>query len=475
MLVVLPPAIAHITLDAQQAPAHSYFKRCSGCRTVCAASPTVRLRIRMPDGVTAVKPQPKPGWKLDTTRVEVVPAIDDGHGGKITEKISEVTWSDGHLPDQQFDEFAILMRLPDRAGETLYFPIVQECEKGVSRWIEIPAAGKPAGRETGARAAAHAWQVIRWCAVVVAVLGLRAAGGPRARPREPHRQRAGRWCGAGRQPAEIVFRFDEPVVPIAVRLLDDTGASVALGGSPVALGDTLRVALPAALRKGSYWLSYRVTSSDAHPVAGAMTFSLGSPSSGPAPQALRTLSDVDAIPRVASRAVQDLAVMLCGGGALFALLLAPWPRQRRVLVVAAAIALLAAVIGVCAQGAALLGTRVGFFGHATWAAGFASTRGMSACLVCAGVLVIAAGALVTARTMTNALFVGGIALLVASACVTGHPATLQPRALALPAIVFTCSPRHSGPVLSWRCSCSCAKGGANARRSCCSDFRAMAS
>ena len=37
------------------------------------------------------------------------------------------------------------MKLPDKPGETLYFPTVQECEKGVHRWIEIPAAGKSRG------------------------------------------------------------------------------------------------------------------------------------------------------------------------------------------------------------------------------------------------------------------------------------------------------------------------------------------
>jgi uncharacterized protein YcnI len=36
------------------------------------------------------------------------------------------------------------MKLPDSAGKTLYFPVVQECEKGVHRWIEIPADGKTA-------------------------------------------------------------------------------------------------------------------------------------------------------------------------------------------------------------------------------------------------------------------------------------------------------------------------------------------
>ena len=34
------------------------------------------------------------------------------------------------------------MRLPAQPKQTLYFPVVQECEQGVHRWIEIPAAGQ---------------------------------------------------------------------------------------------------------------------------------------------------------------------------------------------------------------------------------------------------------------------------------------------------------------------------------------------
>jgi uncharacterized protein YcnI len=40
----------------------------------------------------------------------------------------------------------MILRLPDKAGENLYFPVVQECEKGVHRWIEIPAKGQDAGK-----------------------------------------------------------------------------------------------------------------------------------------------------------------------------------------------------------------------------------------------------------------------------------------------------------------------------------------
>ncbi|HEY0300035.1 MAG TPA: DUF1775 domain-containing protein, partial [Rhizomicrobium sp.] len=29
-------------------------------------------------------------------------------------------------------------------GDTLYFPVLQECEKGAHHWVNVPAAGKPA-------------------------------------------------------------------------------------------------------------------------------------------------------------------------------------------------------------------------------------------------------------------------------------------------------------------------------------------
>ena len=58
--------------------------------------------------------------------------------------MTELSWSAGKLPDAYYDEFVFAAFLAGdlEAGKTLYFPVVQECEKGVHRWIEIPAAGK---------------------------------------------------------------------------------------------------------------------------------------------------------------------------------------------------------------------------------------------------------------------------------------------------------------------------------------------
>jgi uncharacterized protein YcnI len=136
------PAAAHITLERTQAPADSYYKAVLRAPHGCKGSPTVRIRVRIPEGVTGVKPQPKPGWKLEITRVKLATPLDDGHGNKIVETVGEVAWSGGPLPDEQFEEFALMTKLPNRPGATLYFPVVQECTQGAHRWIEVPQAGK---------------------------------------------------------------------------------------------------------------------------------------------------------------------------------------------------------------------------------------------------------------------------------------------------------------------------------------------
>ena len=47
--------------------------------------------------------------------------------------------------DDNFDEFVFSSYLTAglKPDTTLYFPVVQECEQGVSRWIDIPAKAAP--------------------------------------------------------------------------------------------------------------------------------------------------------------------------------------------------------------------------------------------------------------------------------------------------------------------------------------------
>jgi uncharacterized protein YcnI len=62
----------------------------------------------------------------------------------LSEGVKEVVWSGGKLPDHNYDEFAISTYLTDglKPNTTLFFPVVQECEQGISRWIDIPAEGQ---------------------------------------------------------------------------------------------------------------------------------------------------------------------------------------------------------------------------------------------------------------------------------------------------------------------------------------------
>jgi len=137
-------ARAHVTLEQPNAFADSYYKAVLQVSHGCKSSPTVAVRVRIPEGVMNVKPQPKPGWTLAVTRTKLAQPVDAGHGRMVSERVSEVAWQGGPLADDHFDEFRMTMKLPDRPGATLYVPVVQECVEGVTRWIEVPEAGKPA-------------------------------------------------------------------------------------------------------------------------------------------------------------------------------------------------------------------------------------------------------------------------------------------------------------------------------------------
>jgi uncharacterized protein YcnI len=132
VLAVLSGAIwagaaqAHVSAEPREAPAGSTqvvrFRVGHGCHDTAA---TTRLRIETPAGLGSARPQPKPGWTL---------SIEHGAAGAVT----AVSWT-GRLPGDQFDDFALLVRLPPDTG-VAYFPAVQTCGAESEAWVEIPDA-----------------------------------------------------------------------------------------------------------------------------------------------------------------------------------------------------------------------------------------------------------------------------------------------------------------------------------------------
>jgi uncharacterized protein YcnI len=140
-LAVANVALAHVTLETGEAPVGASYKAVLRVPHGCDGSATTAIRIRIPEGVIGVKPMPKPGWTLNIVKGKYAKSYSLFHA-KVSEGATEIAWSQGKLADDNYDEFVFQAFLAGdlEAGRTLYFPVVQECEKGVHRWIEIPSA-----------------------------------------------------------------------------------------------------------------------------------------------------------------------------------------------------------------------------------------------------------------------------------------------------------------------------------------------
>ncbi|MFC4297237.1 YcnI family protein [Castellaniella hirudinis] len=143
--VFIPSAHAHVTLQVKEAPIDSGYKAIFSVPHGCKGSATTKIRIRIPEGVVGVKPQPKAGWSLETIKGDYAqPHMR--YGTKVRSGVKEVIWTGGPLPDDYYDEFVFVGYLSGELtpNSTLYFPVVQECEQGVARWIDLPSADKKA-------------------------------------------------------------------------------------------------------------------------------------------------------------------------------------------------------------------------------------------------------------------------------------------------------------------------------------------
>lgn len=138
------PAAAHVTLEVQQAQAGSTYKAVFRIPHGCDGAATTRVTIRLPEDVTEARPMPKPGWRLTTTPRSGAGAAPapTGHGAPPAQ-LAEIAWEGGPLEDAHYDEFVVRMRLPNRPGEMLWLPVVQDCVGGAqSAWVEVPEPGR---------------------------------------------------------------------------------------------------------------------------------------------------------------------------------------------------------------------------------------------------------------------------------------------------------------------------------------------
>lgn len=247
-------------------------------------------------------------------------------------------------------------------------------------------------------------------------------------------------------PAQIVLRFNEPVRAVAAQVLDQDARRVA-GDDVTSTNDKLRIGLPQTLAAGSYVVSYRVISADAHPVSGSFLFAVGPP---PETWIEQTAPAKPVVhwPAVASvaRALFLAGAMVVAGGAIFLLLFhrddrGAWRRLRPIATMAALGASIAAALSVGLQGALIAGAGSNALLNGTvWRLGAESTRGSAALVAVIGLIVTA---FAISRSL-RALALVGIATIIASFALSGHAATAMPRYVAVPVLLL-----HAAGAAFW--------------------------
>lgn len=141
----MTPALAHVVLEYQVAPAASSYKATFKVTHGCGPSPTREVSVEIPAGVRGARPMPKPGWTLQVQRAPLAQPYTS-HGRSITEDVVRVTWTakskQDMLPAAFYDEFVLAAQMPAAPG-MLYWPVVQNCEEGRNDWTQVPAPGQP--------------------------------------------------------------------------------------------------------------------------------------------------------------------------------------------------------------------------------------------------------------------------------------------------------------------------------------------
>jgi uncharacterized protein YcnI len=136
----LAPATAHVTVEPAAAAPNATIRVTYRVPHGCGTAGTTRLRVVLPEGVTAARPMPKPGWTLTLVpRPDAPPPT--GHGAAV--ELAEVIWEGGLLPNAHYDEFVLRFRTPNTPGESLWLPVIQGCEGGLeTAWTQVPGPGQ---------------------------------------------------------------------------------------------------------------------------------------------------------------------------------------------------------------------------------------------------------------------------------------------------------------------------------------------
>lgn len=137
------PALAHVTVNPKTAAPGAWSTFAFQVPNERDNADTTELEVFFPTDhpIPSVSVEPVPGWTIHIQKQKLATPIrtDDG---TVTEAVSAVTWSGGHIAPGQFQSFDVEMGPLPTGVRTLYFKAIQTYSDGtVVRWIDLPSAG----------------------------------------------------------------------------------------------------------------------------------------------------------------------------------------------------------------------------------------------------------------------------------------------------------------------------------------------
>lgn len=229
-------------------------------------------------------------------------------------------------------------------------------------------------------------------------------------------------------PPQVVLTFSEPSSALAVQLLDEGGVKTSLDAKVTSIGNQIVVALPLELAPGTHVLAWRAASSDGHPIAGTVIFSIGSPTDAGSIEAPAADGVVRGLLWLA-RATMLIALLLGAGSSGFRMVAEALPNTaRRIALIAVTLGAAAAVASIPLHGLDALGRPLGdFVAPEVWAV--TMRAGYGASVIAALLAMVLASISVMARKPNLASSISVLSLIAIglTATLSGHASSADPR------------------------------------------------
>jgi uncharacterized protein len=150
LLGVAAPAMAHVTLQPNEAPADGFTRLAVRVPNERDNASTTKVQVKFPPGFYSVSYEPVADWSVDV-KMRKLDKPAEQFGEKVTEEVAQVSisTSGAGIAPGQFRDFGLSLKMPNEPGKALTFKALQTYSSGeVVRWIGPPDADEPAPQVT---------------------------------------------------------------------------------------------------------------------------------------------------------------------------------------------------------------------------------------------------------------------------------------------------------------------------------------